>query len=120
MIVLSSAQFSLSLCPLRLPESIFGALTDARGKFTCLEASFHLTKMSPIKQMEVFIFNPPPASSLSSERKRQLDFDKRYFLERIWTTNFLLWIPGEMELEVALCVCCHSAEAQLCVLDLTL
>lgn len=68
MIVLSSAQFSLSLCPRRLPD-YFWELTDARGKFMRLEASFRLTKMSPIKLMELFIFNPPPALGLSSEHK---------------------------------------------------
>lgn len=67
-----SAEFSpVLLVTLSSPPSrvYFWELTDVRGKFMCLEASLHLTRMSPIKRIDVVIFNPPPASSLWSEHK---------------------------------------------------
>lgn len=85
--MLSSAQFSLSLCPL-LFRSLFLGVDSRELKFIRLGDSFHFMRTSAFKQMELFILNPPSVLVLSGWLAAHLVLDYRYFLGRIQAETF--------------------------------
>lgn len=79
-IMLSSAQFSLSLCPL-LFRSLFLGVDSRELKFIRLGDSFHFMRMSAFKQMELFILNPPSVLVFQAGQLRTLYWIIDIFLE---------------------------------------